>query len=121
MTHNDDTNATLDYCDHGQRWGEVRFDELDPNRIGSVLVNVLWAAVLAGHERVSGTVTSYLARTSQRSGEVEFVHDLLLSMNSSGPTVEEIADKWFGENGRLTMGARMSFPPPSKPCDCGEV
>jgi len=86
---------------------ETAFD-LNPQRIGQILLRVVPASAAMGHSTPRSTMQNYSPRTGP---EMEFVRDMLTL-----PT-DELAERWYGgvdSASRLACEGRPGLPDPSE-------
>lgn len=76
--------------DHACTLGSAPVFDLDPAKLGEMVLRLGALAQALGHKRVSGTVTPYLRHPETLSAEGRFIADLF------GRPVSEIVSRWYG-------------------------
>lgn len=75
----------------------VPADELDPQKVGEILLNAGHATSLAGHASIAGTMRDYVHPTCP---EMEFVQDMFTR------PADEVIERWYG--GEFEAAVRVS-------------
>jgi hypothetical protein len=80
----------------------ARVNDLDPQKVGEILINAGTASELAGHATPKGTMKDYVHPDylDTASPELEFVRDMFVC------TTAEITKRWYG--GELAAAVRAA-------------
>jgi hypothetical protein len=77
--------------------------DLDPAKVGNVLLRLGAISCNLDHTTIRGTVTPYCQHPDELSPEARFVVDML-----SGRPVSQLVDRWYGgERNAQRIGARL--------------